>query len=327
MNDNLLQSVSRGVSKVGFEIKKKSPEILIVTGLILAASSVVLACFETKKLDEIVKPAKEKITNIHSHLDNTNEIMNKQYDPEEGKKELRKTYLSTGGKIILLYSPAFLAFVLASSCILGANKIMKGRNLALAAAYSTLETGYKEYRKRVEEVVGKEKEEDIYKGNKDVNEEIENKDGTKTIVSSKKPTNRNTFSVLYSCNNRGWERDAQLNLSFLLELQAFMNDTLKVKGYVFLYQVYDALGMDVSYLGEDRVRASHILGWIYDPSDKSRDSYISFGLTDEKGNVKQNIVNQLKNNEPDMWIDLNYDGDILSGDNNKRTFAKNANML
>ena len=204
---------------------------------------------------------------------------------------------------------------------------MKGRNLALAAAYSTLETGYKEYRKRVEEAIGKEKEEDIYKGNKEIVKEVVSKDGTKVEEKKIEPTNKDTFSVLYSCDNSGWERDPHLNLSFLLSKQAFLNDLLKVKGYLFLYQVYDELGIDVDYLGPDRVRASHILGWIYDPSDKTRDSYVSFGLTDKNGNVKEEVMKQIKCGEPDMWLEFNYDGDILSGENNKRTFAKNANML
>ena len=51
-----------------------------------------------------------------------------------------------------------------------------------------------------------------------------------------------------------------------------------------LHEVYEDVGIDISSLGDNKAQASRVLGWIYDPEDTSRDSYISFGLFDRFGN-------------------------------------------
>lgn len=324
MNE-ITKVVSRSISKTGFALKKHSPEILIVSGILTAAASIFLACRATTKLDSIIKPAKKKIEDVHAHMDNANEIQNHEYSIEQGRKELTVTYAKTGGKLLLLYSPAAIAFGLSVACIIGSHNIMRGRNLALAAACTTLESGYKAYRDRVKEKLGEEAEAVLFQGTKKVDEKKGDEESPENKTALK--TAPNGFSVMYAENQRGWDRDAHLNLAYLLAQQSYLNEVLKAKGYLFLSEVYETLGFGVDYLGEARIRASHVLGWIYDPSDKTRDSYISFGLTDGHSMVKPNVYNQVKANEPNFFLEFNYDGDIMSGDNGKKTFAQFAKSL
>lgn len=322
-----MNAIVTAFNKTKFWTKKHSPELLIVGGIVMAAGAVVSACFATKKAGEILPPATKKIANIHANLKDTYKIENKQIDPKEEKKELAKVYAKTGGKLLLVYAPTVVMFAASVSCILGSHNIMKGRNLALAAAYTTLDNGYKAYRKRVKDKLGEAAEEAIFKDVKDEKKDVVDKNGelkTKTVKTPHMTNNADPYTAIYACGNRGWERNAALNYDYLMTQQAWLNHKLQAQGFLFLSDVYDALGFDVNMLGPDKIRASHILGWIYDPKDPTRDNYISFGITDKNNITKSRVAAQIKNNEPDFWLEFNCDGDILnlSKDPNKKTFSK-----
>ena len=310
-------SLSRSVSTLGFNIKKNSPTILIVAGIASMATSIALACVATKKLDKTLAPSKKIIDTVHAHLSDDTGLSNNLYDVKKEKKDLTVAYLKAGGKIILLYSPAAVAFAVGTACIVGSHNIMRGRNIALTALCSSLENSYRSYREKVKEKIGEDAEKAIYESQD--KKEITTKDGKKKLVNT-----AHDFSVLYADGQRGWENDAKLNMRFLLTKQAYLNQVLKVKGYVFLSDVYEELGFDAEYLGEERLRASHLLGWRYDPSDKTIDNYISFGLEDKSGIIKDDVSKQLNENEPDFWLEFNYDGDIVNGLNGHKTFAQGA---
>lgn len=316
-------------NKTKFWTKKHSPELLIAGGVIMAAGAIVSACFATKKADKILSPATKKISEIHENLKDTYKINNNQINVTEEKQELAKVYAKTAGKLLLVYSPTVVMFAASVSCILGSHNIMKGRNLALAAAYTTLDNGYKAYRKRVKEKLGDVAEEAIFKDVKDETKEVADKNGelkTKKVPTAHATKNADPFYALYSCGNRGWERSAVLNYDYLMAQQAYLNHKFQAQGFLFLSDVYDALGFDAGMLGVDKVRASHILGWIYDPKDPNNDNYISFGLTDKNGLTKAAVAAQIRSNEPDFWLEFNCDGDILnlSKDPAKKTFSQYA---
>lgn len=316
-------------NKTKFWTKKHSPELLIAGGIVMAAGAIVSACFATKKAGEIIAPATKKISSIHANLADTYKIENKQIDIKEEKHELAKVYAKTGGKLLLVYSPTIVMFAASVSCILGSHNIMKGRNLALAAAYTTLDNGYKAYRKRVQEKLGETAEEAIFKDIRAEKKEVANKNGelkTKTVQTAHAIKNADPYDALYQCGNRGWEHNAALNYDYLMAQQAYLNNKFRAQGFLFLSDVYDALGFDANMLGVDKIRSSHILGWIYDPKDPNRDNYISFGLTDKNQIAKANVSAQISANEPNFWLNFNCDGDILnlSKDPTKKTFSQYA---
>lgn len=324
-----MNSLVKAFNKIKFWGKKYSPELLVAGGIALAASSIVLACFATSKARKPLAEATAKINETHELMKDDFKIQNGQYSVQEGRKELTKTYFKTAGKLLWIYAPAVLTFGLSISCILGSHKIMKGRNIALAAAYTTLENGYKAYRDRVKEKLGEEAEEAIYKNITKEKKEVADKNGelkTKDMPTEHLAKNSNPYSALYSCGNRGWETNAVLNYDYLMTQQAYLNHKLQAQGFLFLSDVYDALGFDASMLGADKVRASHILGWIYDPNDSMRDNYVSFGLTNKNNITKPNVQKQIDHNEPNFWLEFNCDGDILnlSKDPAKKTFSNYA---
>ena len=60
-NTNITANLSRTFHKVGFQLKKHSPEILVVSGVIGTVTSAVLACKATTKISSIVDHTKEQM--------------------------------------------------------------------------------------------------------------------------------------------------------------------------------------------------------------------------------------------------------------------------
>ena len=133
------------------------------------------------------------------------------------------------------------------------------------------------------------------------------------------------FNALYDCGNANWDRDAHLNFEFLMCAQTYLTGKLKRQGYLFLSDVWDYLGFTTDMIGDAKMRASHIIGWIYDPSNPKRDNEVRFGLTQKGTNIPlPEIDEQIRRNEPSFWLSLNVDGDILSGEYGKEVFTKYA---
>lgn len=313
-------------SKVGFWGRKHSPELLIAGGIISAASSVALAIYSTTRLNKVIEPYNKKIDSIKADLKDDNKIQNKEIDIKESKKQLAVAYGYVALKIAALYAPSALFFISSVGCILGSHKIMKTRNLALAAACTTLEQSYQAYRKRVKDKLGEEVEEKIYKDiYKDEVEVTDPNTGKTKVKKMDVPhiNENNAWNVIYDCGNTCWERDALMNFDWLMLQQDYYNEKLRRQGYLFLYDIYKDFGYTTSMLGEEKARASRILGWIYDPTNPKRNCYISFGLTQPGTRVPlPKIAEQIQRNEAAFWLNLNPDGDILSGEYGKETFMK-----
>jgi len=109
--------------------------------------------------------------------------------------------------------------------------------------------------------------------------------------------------------------------------EKYLNQKLVWAGSLFLHEVYEELGIDIHSLGEKKAQASRVIGWIYDPSDDSRDSYISMGLFDKMGNKNEYAMNALRNNDQELFLEFNVDGDILTGRNGSKIFAGFRNVI
>ena len=61
----IMTKVSGTFNKVGFQLKKHSPEILVVAGVVGTVASAVLACKATLKVDKVLDETKEKMDKVH----------------------------------------------------------------------------------------------------------------------------------------------------------------------------------------------------------------------------------------------------------------------
>ena len=150
----IINTMTRTFNRTKFKLKKHSPEILIVAGVIGTVTSTVMACKATTKLNGILEDSKERIDQVHYAMDHP-ETLPEEYTAEDGKKDLAIVYTQSAVKVAKLYVPSVALGVLSITAIVSSNNILRKRNIALAAAYTAIDKSFKGYRERVGERFGK----------------------------------------------------------------------------------------------------------------------------------------------------------------------------
>lgn len=301
----LMTTVSSSFNKMGFKLKKHSPEILVVAGVIGTVASAVMACKATTKVSDILEKTKEDIDSVHDCV--ANESLAEEYTSEDAKKDLAIVYIQTGVKLTKLYAPAVALGVLSLGSILASNNILRQRNVALAAAYATVDKGFKEYRNRVVERFGEEVERELRHNIKAkkiekivVGEDGKEKKVKETVQVAGDPSTYSDYARFFDDGCTGWEKDSEYNLMFLRAQQQYANDKLRADGRLFLNEVYDMLGIP-------RTKAGQVVGWVYNTENPIGDNYIDFGIYDVHREKVRDFVNGY---ERTILLDFNVDGNI-----------------
>ena len=302
----IVNKMARSFSKIGLQLKKHSPEILVVAGVAGTVTSAVMACKATTKLSAVLEESKENIEQIHGYVEEKG--FSDVYTEEDNKKDLAIVYVQSSLKVAKLYAPSVILGVLSITAILTSNNILRKRNVALAAAYTAVDKGFKEYRNRVVERFGKEVDKELRYNikAKEIEETvIDEKTGkektVKKTVDVINPNDISEFAVIYDDGCNGWTKDPELNKMFLLKQQSYANDLLKSRGYLFLNEVYDMLGFP-------RTKAGQIVGWVYNEKEPIGDNFVDFGILDIHDERKRAFVNGYEKN---ILLDFNVDGNIL----------------
>ena len=304
--NNITTNLIRKLKMASLQVKKYSPEILVVAGVIGTVASAVMACKATTKVNDILEKTKNDIEVINDVTEHP-EMISKEYTPEDRRKDLTIVYTQTGVKLIKLYGPSVALGVLSIASILTSNNILRKRNVAIAAAYTVLDRSFKDYRGRVVERFGEalDKELRFNVKAKEVDEVIVDKNGKeKTVKKTIDVGDPNTYSDYARCFDdgcAGWDKDAEYNLMFLKHQQNYANELLRSNGYLFLNDVYDMLGIP-------RSKAGQVVGWIYDEENSKGDNYVDFGIYDIHRQANRDFVNGY---ERAIWLDFNVDGPIL----------------
>ena len=101
MKTDIMKNVTRNFNKIGFQLKKHSPEILVVAGVVGAVTSAVMACKATTKVHDILEDTKTKVDQVHEVLAN-DDIPEEKYSVEDSKKDLAIIYAQTGFEFVKL---------------------------------------------------------------------------------------------------------------------------------------------------------------------------------------------------------------------------------
>ena len=304
--NNLVNGATRTFNRAGLKLKKHSPEIMVTAGVIGVVASAVMACKATTKASSIVDEMKEEMDKIHKAADMVDEEI---YSEEDLKKDTSIVYIQTGVKFAKLYGPSIALGALSITSILVGHNILRKRNLALAAAYTAIDTSFKAYRGRVVERFGKELDKELRYNikAKEVEETvIDEKTGKEKVVNKTidvvDPNEYSDYARFFDDGCNGWSKDPEFNLMFLKQQQSYANDLLKTRGHLFLNEVYDLLGIQ-------RTKAGNIVGWIYDEKNPVGDNFVDFGIYDINRPKNRDFVNGY---ERTIILDFNVDGDILS---------------
>lgn len=302
----LVNKISKTFNRAAFKMKKHSPEILVVAGVVGVVGSTVMACKATTKLDSILNEAKDNIDKIHEAAEHP-EFLPEPYTEEDSKKDLAIVYTRTAVNVVKLYAPAVIIGGLSITAILAGHNITRKRNIALAAAYTAVDKSFKEYRGRVVERFGEALDKELRYNiqSKEVEEVTVNEDGSESVVKNAidvvDPNNISSYARFFDDGCTGWTKDPEYNLMFLRDQQRYANDLLQSKGHLFLNEVYDMLGIP-------RTKAGQAVGWFYDEKNPVGDNFVDFGIYDTNRPRVRDFVNGY---ERVILLDFNVDGPIL----------------
>ena len=303
--NEIMNTITRKFHRIGFQLKKHSPEILVVAGVVGGVTSAVMACKATTKAGDIIEDTKSQLDIIHKGMEDGN-IRGVEYTKEDGTKDLAIVYTQTAVKFVKLYGPAVVLGTVSIVSILSGHNITRKRNLALTAAYATIDNSFKQYRNRVIERFGEELDRELKYDvkTKEVEETVVNEDGTestvKTTVNVIDPNTISDYSRIFDECNPSWSKSPEHNLVFLKQQQNYANDLLKSRGHLFLNEVYDMLGFP-------RTQAGQIVGWVYDDVNPIGDNFVDFGIYNLDSERARAFVNGY---ERSILLDFNVDGNV-----------------
>ena len=309
MNAEIVNKMTRTFHKVGFKLKKHSPEILVAAGVIGTVTSAVMACKATLKVNDIIDETKETIEDIHYCIGKGLKTTDgEEYTQEVANKELTIVYIQTGWKFAKLYGPAVLLGVASIGCMVGSNHILRKRNIALGAAFTAMDKSFKEYRGRVIEKFGKDLDRELRFNTKakQIEETVVDENGkestvTKTVEIVDPNVTHSIYSVVFCEGNTGWTKNAELNKVFLLQQQNYANDKLRLNGVLTLNEVYDMIGAPRTAYGQ-------LAGWVYTEDSSVGDNFVDFGIFDINSEKKCDFINGI---ERSIILDFNCIGNIL----------------
>ena len=137
--------VMRVAKNLAGKISKNSPTILTVVAVTGLLSSVILAVKATPKALELLEEENDRRWKEIANYDEP-----KLLTPIDIVKLAWRCYAPTAGIVLAT-----------GACIIGANSINQKRLAALATVYTLSETAFKEYRSKVVETLGKNKEQKL----------------------------------------------------------------------------------------------------------------------------------------------------------------------
>ena len=303
MKQEIISKATRLLSSTQYQVKKHSPEILMVAGIAGTVVGTVLACKATTKVSEIIEEKNKAVNDVHTCLEDK-EI---EYTEEDSKKDLTIIYAQTGVKLFKLYAPAIGVMTLSFASIIAGHKVLKKRNVAIAAAYAAIDKGFKQYRKNVIEEFGEDVDQQMRFGLKSKEVKKKGKDG-KTVKETEyyidpegNPLdNISEYARFFDAASENFAKDPEYNMMFLRRQQDYANEMLKARGHLFLNEVYDLLDIP-------RSKAGQVVGWVYDKNGNTKgDNYVDFGLYRNDQGTRR-FVNGLEYN---ILLDFNVDGVI-----------------
>lgn len=293
-------AVSSTVARQLLHAQKHSPAIMFGAGVSLAVVAAIKACQATLKVDEVIKEAEKD----RAEMQIIQTAQPERYTLDAYKHDQRVVRVKLARDLTKLYAPAAVLGVGSIALLTGAHVVLTKRNVALTAAYVGLDRVFNEYRNRVRDELGEEKDREFRYGTRlqEIVEETDKGHVVKTVKRVGEPGVRSQYAVLFDQGNKNWDPRAEYNRTFIMLQQVWANERLRAKGHLFLNDVYDALGMEPTPAGQ-------IVGWVVGGNGKTTagDGYIDFGLFNPK---TQEIYDFMQGEEGSVWLDFNVDGPV-----------------
>lgn len=323
----------RTVKKMALKIKKHSPEILMVVGTASLIGAVGTAIWKTATCDEILDEHEKAMSDAKDHIEESKRKIDELkaagkrrkngdkivYTDEQAEADLKgaqmKIWMKTIGKIAWHYAPTIALTGLSATSFLGAFCIIRGRYTALAGAFAATTSAFENYRRRVIEDVGEDKDfEYRYGMRKETVKVVNPETGKKEEVEvyscdedAEETVSDGFFTFEFDERSGEWYRDMQTNVISLNGIRATMDCDLQAYGFITAKDIFKRL--DVwDYLTKEQRRAALRFGY-YDDGK----THVDFNLYSPKnkdaimrgdGHLCDRLILELKGLRPlDTLID------------------------
>lgn len=289
-------------------VKAKAPTILMVNGIVCGVAATIIAvkrsplCEQARKDFESGMEKADMCLNERVVHTNNGDI---PYDEKLYKKDCLSYHARKYAGYIKAYLPVIVLGGISIASILWSHGIMMKRNLALTAALTTVSRAFKDYRKNVRDQYGNEVDYNMRHGLVVEKQKVQERDPetgkTKTVTKevrkekSDNHVNSSGYSRCFETGCRNWTKDPSTNRVALMSIETWANQRLRSRGYLFLNEVYDVLGLDQTLAGSE-------MGWIYYHNDEDNiygDNYVDLGFSRDP--------KFMEGVEASVWLDFNVD--------------------
>lgn len=295
-----LRFISNAVGAAKLALKAKAPTLLVVGGVTSMGVGTVLACRQTLKIEEVLQPHVEMLNRIEEGT----RLQLDSYDTEVAAGDRYKVYARVAFDASKVYAIPGALWLSGAGMVFGGHHLMIKRNATLAMAFTGLKGLFDKYRDNVRNEFGPQVDQAMLTGHT-FEKIVDPETGAEVLVpvrdwdeASKDPYNR----VFEQGASEMWQPDLGVNKMFVAQQQRFAQELLNRRGYLWLSEVYQALGFPESDI-------SRVVGWkVKKNPDGSKDfPVVDFGLDTP-------LPDDWKyNREKAIFLDFNCQGLIVGG--------------
>ena len=290
--------VTRRYHTTKFVAAKHAPTMLVGGGIAGIIISTAMACRATYKNRQVFENFQDEVRDLKTFKSDEAAVKSDSLTPADYRREMTTIYTRNAGSIAKVYAPSATVMTISLVGIVGAHRMMLGRNAALLATATSLSESLRQYRDRVSGELGVDKESELYQ-NMTPETIFDPETGKKIQVMGIDPGSLSPYARFFDEQSERWQKDADINRITVDCQMKYANHKLHTRGHLFLNEVYDMLGLP-------RTKAGNVVGWIYRPEPQPEgDGYVDFNLFDARNRDFN------RSWERSALLDFNVDGPII----------------
>lgn len=297
---NFQEALTSGWHKALFEVKKYSPEIGTVVGTVGVAFSAIALYKAVQDSKDIWNKVKDEVKRLE--------------DTGADEKDIKAVKIAGGVAVAKKVALPSAGLIASTTCVFGAQHALRKENNRLSEVITSTSIAYNTLKDKLKDKLGVEEAEELIYGIRKPTEEEQKEIEEAAKISGKEFTEEerrsykvsdgeiitpSPYAVFFDETCNGYTDDPDYNKNTLILLQIRLNERLKRKGYVYLNEVYEALGVE-------KTEAGHKMGWRYAPHDPNHEgaNQIDFNMWDIRSRANRRFINGY---EPVVLLDFNVD--------------------
>lgn len=283
----LPQTATRALGSGRFWVGQNGPTILTIGGLIGFGVTTALAIRQTTKAQPVLEKIEKDIEAARQD-ENVGGTAEKIH-----QRALVRAYAKASLELAEVYWPVAAMGAASAVAIIAGHRTMLKRQASLVAAYSLLDAGFKAYRKAVAEVIGEDEERKLYR--EKTIEFLDKRRGLEAceFIAGEDDVMPSPYAKFFDEMSHNWKPEPEYNRFFLRCQQEWATQRLQARGFLFLNEVYEALGLPWEQCGQ------HV-GWKLGQANS--DDYVDFGMYEIGDECKRAFIN---GHEHTILLDFN----------------------